>query len=101
MATAISDKVRDGLTNAKQQFGELHDKAINSFTDVRGQVGEVPEQLRGAWDRVVHRIFGALDVPSREDFDRINQRLDGLERKIDRLGRKDRTSAPKRRAGRR
>ncbi|HEY3359101.1 MAG TPA: phasin family protein [Polyangia bacterium] len=93
MATEISDKLRDGLSTAKSQFGELQDKAMHSFTDVQQQVTEVPNQLRGAWERVVHRICAALDVPSREEFDTIVKRLEGIENRLDKLSRK--AAAPK------
>ena len=95
MAMVISDKLRDGITNAKSQFGELQEKAIHSFSDVRDQVGEVPEQLRGAWERVVHRICAALEVPSREEFNALVQRLDAIERKLDRLWRVAKRAARK------
>jgi BMFP domain-containing protein YqiC len=96
MAMEISDKLRDGYNTARTQFEELQDKAIHSFTDVKQQVNEVPDQLRGAWERVVHSICAALDVPSREEFDTIVKRLEEIERRIDRLSR--RTSAPKKSA---
>jgi len=86
MVSEIGDKLRDGINNAKEQFGELQEKAKSSFTDVRHQVNEVPEQLRGAWERVVSRIWGALDVPSRQEFDALDHRLAAIEKRLDRIG---------------
>jgi BMFP domain-containing protein YqiC len=96
MAMEISDKLRDGLNTAKVQIEELQGKALHSITDVRSQVHEVPEQLRGAWGRVIQRIWAALEVPSREEFDTIIERLEEIERKLDRLSRK--AAAPKKTA---
>jgi hypothetical protein len=87
MVSEIGDKVRDSIHNAKEQFGELQEKAKSSFTDVRQQVNEVPEQLRGAWERVVGRIWGALEVPSRQEFEALDHRLAAIERRLDRLAR--------------
>src|SRR5512136_971877 len=84
VGSEISDKLRDGINSAKEQFGELQEKAKTSFTDVKHQVNEVPEQLRGAWERVVGRIWSALEVPSRAEFETITHRLDAIERRLDR-----------------
>jgi hypothetical protein len=44
---------------------------------------DVPEQLRGAWDRVVGQIRTALDFATREDLAKLAKRVDALAAKID------------------
>ncbi len=82
MGTVISDRLRDSYQSAKSQFGELQDKAAHSISDIREQVTEVPEQLRGTWGRVIHRIWLALDVPTRQEYRALARRLDAIERKL-------------------
>jgi hypothetical protein len=86
MAIEIGDRIRDGYNTAKEQLEEVQDKVVNSLTDVReqvkDQVTEVPKDLRGAWVRVIERIWAALDVPSRRDFNALVRRVDTLDRKL-------------------
>ena len=85
MVAEISDRIRDGFTTAKNQIEEVQDKVVTSLTDVREQVTEVPKDLRSAWDRLLIRMWAALDVPSREDFDLLVKRMDALDRKVGKL----------------
>jgi BMFP domain-containing protein YqiC len=82
MVAEISGRIRDGLNTAKNQIEDVQDIVVHSFTDVREQVNDVPKELKGAWDRVVNRLWAALDVPSREDFDSLVRRVDSLDRKL-------------------
>jgi BMFP domain-containing protein YqiC len=92
MVAEISDRIRDGLNTARNQLEEVQDKVVHSFTDVReqvkDQVNDVPKELRGAWLRVVARLWAALDVPSREDFESLVKRVDALDRRLDKLVKK-------------
>jgi hypothetical protein len=86
MAIEIGDRIRDGYNTAKEQLEEVQDKVVNSLTDVReqvkDQVTEVPKDLRSAWVRVIERLWAALDVPSRRDFNALVRRVDTLDRKL-------------------
>ena len=92
MVAEIGDRIRDGYKTAKNQIEEVQDKVVHSLTDVReqmkDQVNDVPKELRGAWTRVVARLWSALDVPSRRDFNAVLRRVDALERKLGKRGRK-------------
>jgi hypothetical protein len=97
MVAEISDLIRDRFNTAKNQIEEVQDKVAHSLTDVReqvkDQVNDVPKELRGAWARVVARLWSALDVPSRRDFNALVRRVDALDRKV---GRGAKTTAGKR-----
>ena len=99
MVAEIGDRIRDGYKTAKNQIEEVQDKVVNSLTDVRDQVKDqvtdVPKELRGAWTRVIQRLWTALDVPSRRDFNAALRRIDALERKLGKRGKR-----PARRNGR-
>ena len=86
MASEIGDRIRDRYNTAKEQIGEVQDKVVHSLTDVRDQVKDqvtdVPKELRVAWEHVLERLFSALDVPSRRDFNAALKRIDALERKL-------------------
>ncbi|MBI5480284.1 MAG: phasin family protein [Deltaproteobacteria bacterium] len=86
MVAEISDRIRDRFHTAKNQIEEVQDKVVHSFTDVReqvrDQVNDVPKELRGAWARVVARLWSALDVPSRRDFNALVRRVDALDRRL-------------------
>jgi BMFP domain-containing protein YqiC len=88
MVVEISDRLRDRFNTAKTQLEEVQDRVVHSFGDVRGQVNEVPKELRGAWDRVLTRLWAALDVPSREDFVALTRRVDAIDRKLAKLVKK-------------
>jgi hypothetical protein len=92
MVAEISDRIRDRLNTAKNQIEEVQDKVVHSFTDVReqvkDQVNDVPKELRGAWGRVVARLWAALDVPSRRDFNTLVRRVDALDRKLGKSAKK-------------
>jgi BMFP domain-containing protein YqiC len=96
MVAEISDRIRDRLNTAKSQIenqiDEVQDKVVHSFTDVReqvkDQVGDVPTELRGAWARVVARLWAALDVPSRKDFNALVRRVNALEGKLGKAAKK-------------
>ena len=86
MVAEISNRIRSHINDAKDQIEEVQDKVVHSFTDVKDQVKEqvtdVPKELKGAWDRVVTRLWAALDVPSRKDFNALVKRVDALDRKL-------------------
>ena len=86
MAIEISDRLRDGYNTAKEQIEEVQDKVVHSLTDVRDQVKdqvtEVPKDIRTAWVRVIERLWAALDVPSRRDFNTLVRRVDALDRQL-------------------
>jgi len=86
MVAEISDRIRNRFNDAKDQIEEVQDKVVHSITDVKDQVREqvtdVPKELKGAWDRVVTRLWAALDVPSRKDFNALVKRVDALDRKL-------------------
>ncbi len=86
MAIEIGDRIRDGYNTAKEQIEEVQDKVVHSLTDVRDQVKdqvtEVPRDIRGAWERVIERLWAALEVPSRRDFNALVRRVDALDRKV-------------------
>jgi BMFP domain-containing protein YqiC len=88
MVAEISDRIRDGLNTAKNQIEDVQDMVVHSITDVREQVNDVPKELRGAWDRVLSRLWAAFDVPSREDFESLVKRVDALDRKLGRRAKK-------------
>ncbi len=95
MAT-VSERLRGGFASAKTQLDGIHERAVSSMSDVREQVSDVPEQLKGAWERVIHRICLALPVPTREDLEQILARLDGIEERLSRLEPPARQTAAKR-----
>ena len=49
------------------------------------ELGHVPEQLRGAWDKVVGQIRNALTFATREDLEKVIARLDALETRLDKV----------------
>jgi transcriptional regulator of NAD metabolism len=49
------------------------------------ELSHVPDQLRGAWDKVVGQIRTALTFATREDVDKIHARLDAMEARLDKL----------------
>jgi len=49
------------------------------------ELSHVPEQLRGAWDKVVGQIRNALTFATREDLEKVMGRLDAIETRLDKL----------------
>jgi hypothetical protein len=92
MVAEISDRIRNHFNDARDQIEEVQGKVVHSFTDVKDQVKEqvndVPKELKGAWDRVVTRLWAALDVPSRKDFNALVRRVDAIDRKVGKGARK-------------
>ena len=86
MAIEIGDRIRDKYNTAKEQIEEVQGKVVDSLADVREQVREqvteVPKDLRTAWVRVIERLWAALDVPSRRDFNALVRRVDAIDRKV-------------------
>src|SRR5262249_38407735 len=68
---------------ARQGIDEISRHAKGSLDEVKGTFGDVPVQLRGAWDRVLGQIRSGLDVATREDIDALGRRLDEIAHKLD------------------
>jgi len=49
---------------------------------LRSRMDLVPIAMRGAVERMLERVRGALDLPSRADMQELTQRLESLDRKI-------------------
>ena len=47
----------------------------------------MPEQLRGAWDTVLVKLRGGLDVPTRDDLDKLHERIDDLAKTVEKMAR--------------
>lgn len=99
MAT-VSEKIKDTYSNAKTQLEGFEKKAVKqvalfekrakkSVGDVKEQLDEVPQQLKGAWADVVGRVRSAFDFASSEDLSKLAAKVDELARKVDKLVRGD------------
>jgi hypothetical protein len=49
------------------------------------ELSHVPEQLRGAWDKVLGQIRNALTFATREDLEKVMTRLNAMETRLDKL----------------
>lgn len=52
---------------------------------IRDRLDLVPSTMRGAVDRLLERVRGALDLPSRAELAELTHRLEELDRKISAL----------------
>lgn len=95
MAT-VSEKLQDTFTTARAQLAgfekkavarveELEKKAKTSLGGVKGQLDEVPQQLKGAWETVLGRVRGALDYASKNDLQKVSDKVDELAKKVEKL----------------
>lgn len=95
MAT-VSEKLQDTFSTAKKQLAGFEKKAVaqveafekrakTSLGGVKGQLDDVPHQLKGAWGTVIGRVRGALDFATRSDLDKLSDKVDELGKKIEKL----------------
>ncbi len=100
MATTVSQKLKGTFDQARVQLEGFEKKAVKqvallekkakaSLGDVRGQIDEVPAQLKGAWEQVVGRVRGALDFASNDALKKLSAKVDDLAKKVDKLIRGD------------
>jgi Skp family chaperone for outer membrane proteins len=102
----VTQTLKSTLENARTQIegfekevnktvAKLEKRAKAGLEDVREQVNDVPQQLRGAWDSVVGRLRSALAFATREELDTVAHRVDDLAKKVEKLirGEKIRSSA--------
>jgi hypothetical protein len=88
MAT-VSEQVKKSFGAAKLQFVEL-EKKVGELPQhlskaARDSIEDVPQQLKGAWDHVVERLRGALDYASREDLEKLGDKVEDLAKKVEKL----------------
>lgn len=92
----VAARLKEGFENAKTQVeafekrvenrvAKLEKRAKASLDEVKGQVNEVPEQLKGAWGNVVTRLRSALAFASQEDLQALSAKVDDLAKKVDKL----------------
>lgn len=77
-AASLEGRARRGLQALGQQ-------AQGSFVEARGQLHQVPGQLRGAWDHAVGEFKGSLDLATRDELEALGRRLDALSRRLARV----------------
>lgn len=97
--TTSIGKIRGTWDTTRKQvetkIGALEEKARHTIVDLEkmakgsamNAMGEVPEQLRGAWHGVLDKLREGLDVATREDISRLGARVDELAKKVDKLAR--------------
>ena len=107
MAT-VSEKIKDTYEQARSQFNgfekqvekkvaRLEKDAKARLEVVKEQLEEVPDQLRGQWEKVVVRLRSALAFATREELEQLGVKVEDLAKKVDKLirGEKIRSVATK------
>ena len=87
METALSERIRGTWTHTKDRLAELDRRVSALEKRARDTVEEVPQRLRGAWDRATGTVRRQLDVATGDDLDRLAARVDELAKKVERLAR--------------
>jgi hypothetical protein len=100
----VAERIKGTFENAKAQVNgfekqvekevkKLEKRAKAQLTEVKGQIDEVPTQLKGAWETVVARLRNALAFATKEELSVVQDKLEELSKKVEKLVRGDKIRA--------
>lgn len=84
MAPVLRDRLKERFTDMQARVTTRAAALEKKAKDSLGHF-DVPSELRGAWDKVVGRLRGALDFVTAEDLRKLSTRVEELGAKVDRL----------------
>ncbi len=96
---ALKDLIEEAMTKGKDLKDDLlsellHSKVVSDMAQsdllMKGltHILQTKEEVSHVLKKKMQHVFQLMDVPSRNDLSRIEQKLDHLEKTIDRVGKK-------------
>lgn len=89
----VSERIKDSLETARSQlvgFERKFEATVEGLEKkAKESLDEVPGQFKGAWDTVLVRLRGALDVATHDELHALGERVDELAEKVAQLLKRD------------